>query len=79
MSTALEAAMAGFLQFSHTKEAAERATAAVRYASWAEIAAWARERGLQFDGNVEPLNRRRKAEGRKPFVLLAGKIWGLRG
>jgi hypothetical protein len=73
----VEIAMAGFLQFSHD-EAAEKLASMVRYASWAEIAAWARERGLKFDGNVEPLNRTRKKEGKKPFVLMAGRLWGLR-
>jgi len=66
--------MPDFLQFSHTDEAAEKLAASVRYAGWHEIAAWARERGLQWDGNVGPLNRRRKAEGRKPFVLMPGPL-----
>lgn len=45
-----------------------------RAAGWHEIAAWAEARGLKFEGNVEPINRRRRAEGRKPFLLMAGPL-----
>ena len=45
-----------------------------RQAGWAEIATYARERGIAFDGNVNPVNKRRKSEGRKPFLLMAGPM-----
>ena len=70
--------MPSILLFSRDDEVAERHAASVRYAGWQEIAAWARERGLKFDGNVDPVNRSRKTEGKKPFVLMGGRIWGLR-
>ena len=66
--------MPDFLQFSHTDEAAAELAASVRYAGWHEIAAWALAEGLKFDGNTEPLNRRRRAQGKKPFVLMPGPL-----
>ena len=45
-----------------------------RQAGWSEIATYAAARGITFDGNVNPVNKRRRSEGRKPFILMAGPI-----
>jgi hypothetical protein len=48
--------------------------AGYRIASWREVEDWARSNGIPFDGNINPVNTIRRAQGKKPYAILKGPI-----
>ena len=48
--------------------------------SWNDVKKWANEHGLEFTGNIDPVNNLRRKLGRRPFAMVGGPILaGIRG